>query len=46
VEAIYPVVGKAEHAKSDHENRIVEDETVKKKRFDAIRIHGGISYKS
>jgi hypothetical protein len=37
-------MSKAEHAKSDHEGRIVKDETVKQKLFDAIGIHGGIPY--
>jgi hypothetical protein len=39
-------MSKAEHAKSDHEGRIVKGETVKQKLFDAIGIHAGIPYPS
>ena len=43
VEAVYPVVGKAEHAKPDHEECIIKDKTVKEQLFDVIWIHGGAS---
>ena len=43
MEAVHPVVGKAECAKPDQEYLIVEGETVKQKLFDCIGIHGGSS---
>jgi hypothetical protein len=44
VEEVHPVVCKAENAKPDHEDCIVEGENVKQKFFDGIGIHGGTSY--
>jgi hypothetical protein len=44
MEAVHPVVAKAEHAKPNQEYRIVEGETVKQKLFDGIGIHDGTSY--
>ena len=45
MKAVYPVVGKAEHAKPDQKYRIVKGQTVKQNLFEGIGVHGGISLK-
>ena len=43
MEAVNPIVAKAEHTKPDQEDYIVEDKAVKQKLFDGIWVHGGAS---